>query len=192
MPKLPSSDVCLDRCPSLHQNPWQGSHKTPLPLPQLSLSIAVSTVHRTPERPLLRSPPRSPVHLRNLVCPRPDQSLHPPYRPNTLNSNVESSLRQNRNKNGNASQDCRIDRPDTTSKSSASYKHTLTATNEMGAATFLSVLAGIIALVAGAIFLFGIPPQFKRAVEEKALETMGENKASYLVKGDFALLLRPA
>lgn len=62
----------------------------------------------------------------------------------------------------------------------------------MGAATFLSVLAGIIALVAGAIFLFGIPPQFKRAVEEKALETMGENKASYLVKGDFALLLRPA
>lgn len=38
--------------------------------------------------------------------------------------------------------------------------------------------------IAGAyIYLFGIPPEYKRAMEEKALETMGENKASYLMKG---------
>jgi len=29
---------------------------------------------------------------------------------------------------------------------------------------------------------FGIPPQLKRQMEEKALETMGENKASYMMK----------
>jgi hypothetical protein len=29
---------------------------------------------------------------------------------------------------------------------------------------------------------FGIPPQLKRQLEDKALETMGENKASYLTK----------
>lgn len=29
---------------------------------------------------------------------------------------------------------------------------------------------------------FGIPPQFKRELENKALETMGENKASYMAK----------
>jgi len=29
---------------------------------------------------------------------------------------------------------------------------------------------------------FGIPPQMKRQMEEKALETMGENKASYMMK----------
>lgn len=29
---------------------------------------------------------------------------------------------------------------------------------------------------------FGIPPELKRKMEEKALETMGENKASYLMK----------
>ena len=29
---------------------------------------------------------------------------------------------------------------------------------------------------------FGIPPWLKREIEDKALETMGENKASYLTK----------
>lgn len=53
----------------------------------------------------------------------------------------------------------------------------------MSAATLLSVLAAVLALAAGAVFLFGIPPQWKRAMEDKALETMGENKASYMVKG---------
>lgn len=32
------------------------------------------------------------------------------------------------------------------------------------------------------IYSFGIPPQLKRQLEEKALETMGENKASYMMK----------
>lgn len=50
-------------------------------------------------------------------------------------------------------------------------------------ATFFTVLAGILALIAGAIYVFGIPREWKRAAEEKALETMGENKASYMLKG---------
>jgi len=53
----------------------------------------------------------------------------------------------------------------------------------MAASTYLSVLAAVVALIVGAVYLFGVPPQWKRAMEEKALETMGENKASYLVKG---------
>ncbi|KAI4753147.1 hypothetical protein E4T52_14710 [Aureobasidium sp. EXF-3400] len=52
----------------------------------------------------------------------------------------------------------------------------------MAASTYLSVLAAVVALMVGAVYLFGVPPQWKRAMEEKALETMGENKASYLVK----------
>lgn len=40
----------------------------------------------------------------------------------------------------------------------------------------------LIALFAAYIYLFGIPPEVKRQMEEKALETMGENKASYLTK----------
>jgi len=55
--------------------------------------------------------------------------------------------------------------------------------NKMAASTYLSVLAAVVALMVGAVYLFGVPPQWKRAMEEKALETMGENKASYLVKG---------
>lgn len=53
----------------------------------------------------------------------------------------------------------------------------------MTATTIFTVIAGLLALLAGAVYLFGIPPQLKRAMEEKALETMGENKASYLMKG---------
>ena len=51
------------------------------------------------------------------------------------------------------------------------------------AATVFTVIAGIVALIAGYLYVFGIPPQYKRAMEDKALETMGENKASYLMKG---------
>ncbi|CAK4031388.1 hypothetical protein B0A55_01704 [Lecanosticta acicola] len=40
----------------------------------------------------------------------------------------------------------------------------------------------IASLFAGYIYLFGIPKEYKRAMEEKALETMGENKASYMTK----------
>lgn len=51
------------------------------------------------------------------------------------------------------------------------------------AAAIFTVFAGIVALIAGAIYVFGIPPEIKHKMEEKALETMGENKASYLMKG---------
>ncbi|KAG9526569.1 hypothetical protein KCU71_g1180, partial [Aureobasidium melanogenum] len=52
----------------------------------------------------------------------------------------------------------------------------------MAASTYLAVLVAVVALMAAAVYMFGIPPQWKRAMEDKALETMGENKASYLVK----------
>ncbi|KAJ7275548.1 hypothetical protein B0H12DRAFT_266194 [Mycena haematopus] len=43
-------------------------------------------------------------------------------------------------------------------------------------------LAGAVALLAAYIYFFGIPPALKRDLEERALKTMGENKASSLVK----------
>lgn len=46
----------------------------------------------------------------------------------------------------------------------------------------LTAFAGVIGLIALAIYFFGIPPEVKRKMEEKALETMGENKASYMLK----------
>jgi hypothetical protein len=49
---------------------------------------------------------------------------------------------------------------------------------------FLTILAGIVTLLAVAVYLFGIPPELKRKMERAALQTMGENKASYLVKGE--------
>lgn len=57
------------------------------------------------------------------------------------------------------------------------------------AALVFTILAGLLAVTAGAIYLFGLPPGMKRAMEEKALETMGENKASYLMKGTFPQVL---
>jgi hypothetical protein len=50
-------------------------------------------------------------------------------------------------------------------------------------ATFFTVLAGIVALLALAVYFFGIPPELKRKMEKAALKTMGENKASYMLKG---------
>lgn len=50
--------------------------------------------------------------------------------------------------------------------------------------TFFTALAGVLALAALYVYLFGIPPQWKRAMEDKALETMGENKASYMMKSE--------
>lgn len=44
--------------------------------------------------------------------------------------------------------------------------------------TITNVLQVIISIFAAYIYLFGIPQEYKRAMEEKALETMGENKAS--------------
>ncbi|KAK5120415.1 hypothetical protein LTR85_006354 [Meristemomyces frigidus] len=46
----------------------------------------------------------------------------------------------------------------------------------------LSFIVALVALTGGYIYVFGIPPQLKRQMEEKALETMGENKASYMMK----------
>ncbi|KAF2459808.1 hypothetical protein BDY21DRAFT_178398 [Lineolata rhizophorae] len=49
-------------------------------------------------------------------------------------------------------------------------------------AIVFSVLAGVIALLAAYVYLFGIPPELKREMQEQALKTMGENKASYIMK----------
>ena len=53
----------------------------------------------------------------------------------------------------------------------------------------LAIVAGIIGVAATAIYVFGIPPAMKRQLEEKALETMGENKASYIMKGSPCVVL---
>ncbi|KAL1585460.1 hypothetical protein WHR41_05730 [Cladosporium halotolerans] len=46
----------------------------------------------------------------------------------------------------------------------------------------LMIVFILLAILAGYVYIFGIPPQFKRELENKALETMGENKASYMAK----------
>jgi hypothetical protein len=51
--------------------------------------------------------------------------------------------------------------------------------------SFLVKLAAVLAFVGLAVYIFGIPPQLKRKLETAALEHMGENKASYVVKGTF-------
>jgi hypothetical protein len=57
----------------------------------------------------------------------------------------------------------------------------------MTVSTSFTVFAGIIALLALGIYLFGIPPELKRKMEKAALKTMGENKASYVLKGTFII-----
>jgi len=52
--------------------------------------------------------------------------------------------------------------------------------------TVLSVLTGIFAAAAIYAYLFGIPEEWKRALEKKALRAMGENKASYLVQSQIS------
>ena len=49
-----------------------------------------------------------------------------------------------------------------------------------------TVFAGVLALAGAYLYFFGIDPETKRALEKKALQTMGENKMSYLAKGMFA------
>lgn len=46
----------------------------------------------------------------------------------------------------------------------------------------LTAFAGIVAVISIAVYFFGIPPELKRKMEKQALKTMGENKASYIVK----------
>lgn len=55
----------------------------------------------------------------------------------------------------------------------------------MTAAKFFTILAGIIGVLGLAIYLFGIPPELKRKLERSALKTMGENKMSYMAKGEY-------
>jgi len=45
-----------------------------------------------------------------------------------------------------------------------------------------TILAGLVALAAGYLYLFGISPEMKRKMEKQALKTMGENKMSYMAK----------
>jgi hypothetical protein len=52
----------------------------------------------------------------------------------------------------------------------------------MTTATVLTVLAGFVAIVAAAVYFFGIPAETKRNMERAALKTMGENKMSYMAK----------
>ncbi|KAI9660401.1 MAG: hypothetical protein M1821_009751 [Bathelium mastoideum] len=44
------------------------------------------------------------------------------------------------------------------------------------ATTVFTVLAGIVAVIAAAVYFIGIPTEYKRKMEEAALEKMGENK----------------
>jgi hypothetical protein len=50
--------------------------------------------------------------------------------------------------------------------------------------TFLTYLLAFLSLAALGIYIFGIPPELKRKLEKQALKTMGENKMSYVVKGE--------
>ncbi|KJY01050.1 hypothetical protein TI39_contig305g00019 [Zymoseptoria brevis] len=46
---------------------------------------------------------------------------------------------------------------------------------------FASIFA-FASIIAGYVYVFGIPPEMKRKLEKQALQTMGENKASYMMK----------
>jgi hypothetical protein len=50
------------------------------------------------------------------------------------------------------------------------------------AVSFLTILAGLVALTAAYVYFCGIPPELKRKMERQALKTMGENKMSYMTK----------
>lgn len=54
----------------------------------------------------------------------------------------------------------------------------------MSASTFFTVLAAIVGALALGVYLFGIPPELKRKLERSALKTLGENKLSYMAKGE--------
>jgi len=55
----------------------------------------------------------------------------------------------------------------------------------MTATQIFTIFAGILALVGAYFYFFGIDPETKRELERKALQTMGENKMSYMAKGTF-------
>jgi hypothetical protein len=47
-----------------------------------------------------------------------------------------------------------------------------------------TILAGLLAVTAAYFYFFGISPETKRKMEQQALKTMGENKMSYMAKGE--------
>jgi hypothetical protein len=55
----------------------------------------------------------------------------------------------------------------------------------MTAIQIFTVFAGILALAGAYLYFFGIDPETKRQLERQALKTMGENKMSYMAKGNF-------
>lgn len=61
----------------------------------------------------------------------------------------------------------------------------------MSALQIFAVFAGILALVGGYFYIFGIDPETKRELERKALKTMGENKMSYMAKGMLSSAILP-
>jgi hypothetical protein len=70
--------------------------------------------------------------------------------------------------------------PYTNTESSLPITSTTMSTTQL-----ISIAAGFIAVFALAIYLFGVPPETKRKMERTALNTMGENKVSYMAKGMF-------
>ncbi len=53
----------------------------------------------------------------------------------------------------------------------------------MAMGTVLTVIAVVGALLAAFVYFVGIPAEWKRAVEEKYIENMGESKAKDMMKG---------
>ncbi|KAF2202870.1 hypothetical protein GQ43DRAFT_368136 [Delitschia confertaspora ATCC 74209] len=53
---------------------------------------------------------------------------------------------------------------------------------------FFTILISATVLIVAGIYFFGIPPELKRNLERKALQTMGENKMSYLAKDQISKL----
>jgi hypothetical protein len=49
-----------------------------------------------------------------------------------------------------------------------------------------TILAGLLALAGAYLYFFGVSPETKRKMENQALKTMGENKMSYMAKGESA------
>ncbi|KAF2723258.1 hypothetical protein K431DRAFT_344825 [Polychaeton citri CBS 116435] len=48
--------------------------------------------------------------------------------------------------------------------------------------TIYGTIGVLILLLGGYIYVFGLPPEIKRKLEEEALDKMGENKSSYMMK----------
>lgn len=65
----------------------------------------------------------------------------------------------------------------------ATCKHLHQTRPIMAVGNLFTIFIGFVAVSALAVYFFGIPPEVKRKLERKALQTMGENKMSYIAKG---------